>query len=86
MKPVNKIDQLKKALKNRKCIVEKHSSVMEITFEKTEDAEWFEAIFEDYQRQSAVSCLMSMQGANAQHKFVFNIKDMDKFIELLKRE
>ena len=82
----DKIDQLKKALKERKCVVEKHSSVMEVTFSKKEDADWFEAIFVDYQRQSAVSCLMSMRGANTRHKFVFNVKDMDKFIKLLKEE
>ena len=86
MKPVSKLDQLKKALKDKNCIIEKHSSVMEITFEKTEDAEWFEAIFEDYQKQSAVSCLMTMRGANARHKFVFNVKDMDNFTKLLKEE
>lgn len=86
MKPVSKLDQLKKALKDKNCIIQKHSRVMEITFEKTEDAEWFESIFEDYQRQSAVSCLMTMRGANARHKFVFNVKDMDNFIKLLKEE
>jgi len=86
MKPVSKLDKLKKALKDKNCIIEKHSNVMEITFEKTEDAEWFEAIFEDYQRQSAVSCLMTMRGANARHKFVFNVKDMDNFTKLLKEE
>ncbi len=86
MMPDENLEELKKALKDRKCIIEKHSNVMEITFENDNDAGWFEVIFEDYQRQSAVSCLMTMRGANAQHKFVFNIKDMDKFIELLKEE
>ncbi|HII84084.1 MAG TPA: hypothetical protein HA271_04430 [Methanobacterium subterraneum] len=79
------IKRLKKVLKSRNCTVERHSSVMEITFPKSEDADWFEKVFEDYQRESAVSCLMSMRprGENARHKFVFNVKDLDKFIELL---
>ncbi len=88
MRADEKLDGLKKALKNRKCIIEKHSSVMEITFEKSEDANWFKDIFDDYEKKSAVSCLMSMRpkGQNFRHKFVFNIKDMDKFVELLKKE
>jgi hypothetical protein len=86
IKPNTELQKLKETLKDRKCTIEKHSSVMEVTFEKEEDANWFESIFEDYQRESAVSCLMSMKGANARHKFVFNVKDMDKFIELLKGE
>jgi hypothetical protein len=85
-KPNKKLQELKETLKDRKCTIEKHSSVMEITFPKEEDAKWFESIFEDYQKKSAVSCLMSMKGANDRHKFVFNVKDMDKFIELLKGE
>lgn len=88
MNSTSEIQRLKKAFKDRKCIIEKHSSVMEVTFENNEDADWFEAIFEDYQRASAVSCLMSMRpkGENARHKFVFNVRDMDKFIELIKKE
>lgn len=81
-----KLEKLKEALKDRNCTIEKHSSVLEITFGNAEDADWFENIFEDYQRESAVSCLMSMRppGENARHKFVFNVKDLDKFIQLLK--
>jgi hypothetical protein len=88
MNPTPKLQQLKEALKDRKCTVEKHSSVMEVTFENSEDADWFEAIFEDYERESAVSCLMSMRpnGENARHKFIFNVKDLDKFIELIKKD
>lgn len=88
MKPDKKLEDLKNVLKGKKCIVEKHSSVMEITFENSEDADWFQDIFEEYERESAVSCLMSMRpkGQNARHKFVFNVRDMDKFIELLKGE
>ncbi|NYB51079.1 MAG: hypothetical protein HVN35_00730 [Methanobacteriaceae archaeon] len=86
MNPTPKIQKLKEALKGRECTVEEHSSVMEVTFEDSKDADWFESIFEYYQSKSAVSCLMSMRpkGANARHKFVFNVRDMDKFIELIK--
>lgn len=79
-------ERLRQALKNRNCTIEKYSSVMEITFHKSEDAEWFEDIFTDYERKSAVSCLMSMRpsGEHASHKFLFNIKDLNKFIQLLK--
>ncbi|MBI5460242.1 hypothetical protein [Methanobacterium sp.] len=85
MESDDEIKRLERALEDKNCSVEKHSSVMEITFTRKEDADWFETIFEDYQRESAVSCLMSMRpsGANARHKFVFNVKDMDKFIELI---
>ena len=88
MKSNTKIDKLKETLKDKACTVEKHSNVMEITFENTEDADWFESLFEEYQRKSAVSCLMSMRpkGQNSRHKFVFNVRDMEKFIELLKEE
>jgi len=84
----NKLQELKDALQDKNCSIEKHSSVMEVTFENSEDADWFEAIFENYQKESAVSCLMSMRpaGENARHKFVFNVKDMDKFIELIKKD
>lgn len=84
---VDEIKRLRKVLKSKNCIVEKHSNVMEITFLKSEDADWFEKIFEDYQRESAVSCLMTMRprGANARHKFVFNVQDMGKFIVLLEQ-
>ncbi|MCC7560049.1 MAG: hypothetical protein KO318_06445 [Methanobacterium sp.] len=81
------IKRLKEVLRSRNCSVEKHSSVMEITFPKSEDAAWFEKVFEDYQRESAVSCLMSMRprGENAKHKFVFNVQDLGKFIALLEQ-
>jgi hypothetical protein len=88
MNPTPQLQQLKEALKDKKCTIEKHSSVMEVTFENSEDADWFEAIFADYERESAVSCLMSMRpkGENARHKFIFNVKDLDKFIELIKKD
>jgi hypothetical protein len=85
MKHNTQLEKLKRVLKDKNCTVEKHSSVMEITFENTEDADWFQDIFEDFQQKSAVSCLMSMRpkNGNARHKFVFNVKDMDLFIEIL---
>lgn len=79
-----KLEELKKALKRKNCIIEKHSNVMEITFEREEDACWFEGIFEYYQRESAVCCLMPIRPKNAHPKFIFNVKDMDKFIKLIK--
>lgn len=81
-----KLEELKKALKHRNCTIEKHSSVMEITFESEDDARWFEGIFEYYQRESAVCCLMPIKPRNAPPKFIFNIKNMDKFIKLIKKE
>ena len=85
MKSDTKLEELRKSLKDKNCIIEKHSSVMEITFEREEDANWFEGIFEHYQRESAVCCLMPIKPKNALPKFIFNVKDMDKFIELIKR-
>lgn len=79
-----KLEELKNVLKHRKCTLEKHSNVMEITFEREEDADWFENIFEYYQSKSAVCCLMPIKPKNAPPKFIFNIKDIDKFIELIK--
>lgn len=80
-----KVEDLKKAFKDRKCAIEIHSNVIEIIFEKEEDADWFENNFENYQRESAACCLMPIRPNNAPPKFVFNVKDMDKFIELVKR-
>ena len=81
-----KIEELKKALINRKCTIEIHSDVIEITFEKDEDGNWFEEIFGKLQRESTACCLMPIRPKNAPPKFIFNIKDMDKFIELLKEK
>jgi hypothetical protein len=78
------LEELKKLLKDKNCIIEKHSNVMEITFEREKDANWFEGVFEHYQRESAVCCLMPIRPKNAPPKFIFNIKDMKKFIELMK--
>ncbi len=86
MEQDNKLEELKKALKNRNCTVKKHSNVMEITFKSKENGDWFENIFEYYQRESAVCCLMPIRPKNAPPRFVFNIKDMDKFIELIKED
>jgi hypothetical protein len=81
-----KLEELKNALKCKKCTIEKHSNVMEITFEKEENADWFESVFEKFQRESAVCCLMPIRPKNASPKFIFNVKDMDKFLELIKEE
>ena len=80
-----KVEDLKKAFKDRKCAIEIHSNVIEITFEREEDADWFENIFEFLQRESAVCCLMPIRPKNAPPKFIFNVKDIDKFIELVKK-
>ena len=79
-----KIEELKKALIPRSCTIELHSNVMEITFEKEEDANWFEGVFGKFQKESAVCCLMPIRPKNAPPKFIFNIKDMNKFIEIIK--
>lgn len=81
-----KLEKLKKALKHRNCTVKKHSNVMEITFENEGDANWFESIFEYYQKESAVCCLMPIRPKNAPSKFIFNVKDMNLFIELIKED
>ena len=86
MKSNIKLEELRKALKGRKCSIEKHSNVMEITFKKEEDADWFESIFDNFQRESAACCLMPIRPKNAPPKFIFNVKDMDKFIELIKED
>ncbi len=86
MEQDKKLEELKKALQNRDCIIKKHSNVMEITFENEKDGDWFENIFEYYQRESAVCCLMPIRPKNAPPKFIFNIKDLDRFIELIKED
>lgn len=84
MKSDTKLKELRKLLEDKNCIIKMHSNVMEITFEREEDASWFENIFEHYQRESAVCCLMPIRPKNAPPKFIFNVRDMDKFIELIK--
>jgi len=79
------VKKLKLALKDRNCILEKHSNVIEITFEKEKDANWFESNFEKFQRESAACCLMPIKPKNAPTKFIFNIMDINKFIELINR-
>jgi len=86
MEQDNELEELKKVLKNRNCTLRKHSNVMEITFENEEDGDWFENIFEYYQRESAVCCLMPIKPKNTPPKFIFNVKDIDKFIELIKED
>lgn len=86
MESETKLEELKIALKCRKCSIEKHSNVMEITFRKEEDADWFEGVFGKIQKESAACCLMPIRPKNALPKFIFNIKDINKFIELIKEE
>jgi hypothetical protein len=78
------IEELENILKNRNCIFELHADVMEITFKKEEDADWFEGVFGKFQKESAACCLMPIRPKNAPSKFIFNIKNLDKFIELIK--
>ena len=81
-----KIEELKKALQPRSCTIELHSDVMEITFEKDADGDWFESVFGKFQKKSATCCLMPIRPKNAPPKFIFNIKNIDLFIELIKKE
>lgn len=81
-----KLKKLEKILEKRGCNVNMQASVMELSFEKDEDAEWFEKILENSPEDSAVSCVMTMKrlgNKKARHKFVFNVTDMDNFIELI---
>ncbi len=78
-----KFKELKKALKDRKCSLDLHSNVVEITFEKEEDADWFENNFEKFQKESAACCLMPIRPKNALPKFIFNLKDLNKLIRLI---
>lgn len=84
MESDTKLEELRKLLKDKNCTIERHSNVMEITFEREKDADWFESIFEYYQKESAVCCLMPIRPKNAPPKFIFNVKNMDKFIKLIK--
>jgi hypothetical protein len=86
MESDKKLDELKSVLKNRNCNIELHSDVMEITFEKEDDGDWFEGIFEKFQKESAACCLMPIRPKNVPPKFIFNVKDMERFIDLIKKE
>ncbi|MGC9516722.1 MAG: hypothetical protein ACP5C3_03375 [Methanomicrobiales archaeon] len=81
-----KLVELTESLKGRDCKINKQEKVMEIVFNNAEDADWFEDLMESHQGSSSVSCVMSMRplGQEKNHKFVFNIKDLDRFIELIK--
>ncbi len=81
-----KVEDLKKAFKDRKCAIEIHSNVIEIIFEKEEDADWFENIFEFLSER--ICCLLFDANTDQKMrppKFIFNVKDIDKFIELVKK-
>ncbi|MBU4535564.1 MAG: hypothetical protein KKF16_07040 [Euryarchaeota archaeon] len=81
------LEKLKKALDNRECTINQQSKVMEITFKKEVDAEWFENICLSRKGESALSCMMSLKppGKN-QFKFIFNITDIECFIEIMNRD
>ena len=84
-----KLEKLEKILEKRGCNVNMQASVMELSFEKDEDAEWFEEVIEKSPEDSAVSCVMTMKrlgNKKARHKFVFNVTDMDNFIDLMDEE
>lgn len=78
------LEKLKKVLHARDCNILYQSKVIEITFKKKEDAEWFEHICSSLKGKSAVSCLMSLNPpSKSQYKFIFNIQDMERFLELM---
>lgn len=81
-----KLEKLEKILEKRGCKMNMQASVMELSFDEDEDAEWFENIVENSPEDSAVSCVMTMKrlgNKKARHKFVFNITDIDNFIDLM---
>jgi len=81
-----KLEELKESLKGIDCKINKQEKVMEIVFKNADDADWFEGLMETHHGNSSVSCVMSMRplGRGKNHKFVFNIKDLNSFIELIK--
>ncbi|MGB9937793.1 MAG: hypothetical protein ACPK7O_08750 [Methanobacterium sp.] len=79
-----RIKELERAFKDKKCFIKEHSNVISITFENEKDADWFENVFQKFQLESAACCLMPIRPKNALPKFIFNIKDINKFIELIK--
>lgn len=84
-----KLEKLEKILEKRGCNVNMQASVMELSFDNDEDAEWFEEVIENTPEDSAVSCVMTMKrlgNKKARHKFVFNVTDMDNFIDLMDEE
>ncbi len=81
-----KLKKLEKIMEKRGCKMNMQARVMELSFEKDEDAEWFEKIIGESPEDSAVSCVMTMKrlgNKKARHKFVFNVTDMDNFIDLM---
>lgn len=81
-----KLNKLEKILEKRGCKMNMQASVMELSFDNDDDAEWFEKVIEKSPADSAVSCVMTMNrlgNKKARHKFVFNVTDMDNFIDLI---
>ncbi|PKL66224.1 MAG: hypothetical protein CVV28_11830 [Methanobacteriales archaeon HGW-Methanobacteriales-1] len=84
-----KLKKLKKILEKRGCEVDMHANVMELAFENDEDAQWFEKVVEASPEDSAVSCMMTMKrlgNKKARHKFIFNVTDIDNFLDTIKDE
>ncbi len=78
------LEKLKAVLRTRDCNIQYQSKVVEITFKKKEDAEWFEHICSSLKGQSVVSCLMSLSPpGKSQYKFIFNIRDTERFLKLM---
>jgi len=81
-----KLKRLDKLLEKRGCKMDMHVNVMELAFDNDKDAEWFEKVVGASSEDSAVSCMMTMKrlgNKKARHKFVFNVTDLDNFIDLM---
>jgi len=68
-----KLQKLEKILEKRGCNVNMQASVMELSFDNDEDAEWFEEVIKNSPEDSAVSCVMTMKrlgNKKARHKFI----------------
>jgi hypothetical protein len=81
-----KLLKLEKILEKRGCKMNMQATVMELSFDNDADAKWFEELIEKSPEDSAVSCVMTMNrlgNKKARHKFVFNVTNMDNFINLM---
>ncbi len=86
MESNDKLEELKAVFKDKKCRIEKHSDVLEITFENQEDAKWFEGVFWGLEKENIACCLMPIRPKDAPPKFIFNLKDVDGFIKLINED
>lgn len=78
-----KLEELKAVFKDKVCTIEKHSNVLEITFENEKDAKWFESVFLELEKEKIACCLMPIRPKDAPPKFIFNLKDVDGFIKII---